>query len=135
MTTTLIVALGTRRGKAERWITELPHRFPHLDIQTIKPEQIDTLPVAPDADSVAVLDEPVSDIELFLSVVRSASVRGCQVYLQYFPAEPLVVLVQADMKHRGNLMGADTLKKELTQLRTEQEYWQILEKENRLPAS
>ncbi|MGK9450229.1 hypothetical protein ACSSZE_03050 [Acidithiobacillus caldus] len=128
MTVNLFLAIGTRRGKAERWIAELPQRYPHLGIQTVSRNAIATL--APDSDAVILVEEPYNEIGKFQEDVRTANSKGFQVYAEYFPAEPMFTLIQADMQHRESALGAAILKGDIQELRTEQAYYQVLEKEN-----
>ena len=128
MTVNLLLAIGTRRGKAERWISELPQRYPHLGIQTVCRDAIATL--APDSDAVILVNQPYNEIGKFQEDVRTASARGFQVYAQYFPAEPMFTLIQADMRHRENALGAAILKGDIQELRMESGYRQVLDKEN-----
>lgn len=126
----LLIAIGTRRSKAEQWIAELPQRFPDLEIQIIRRDTITKLPGTPETDILALVDQPYCEIGSFQEDVRLATGKGFQVYAQYFPVEPLFVLIQADMQHRENALGAAILKKEIGELRTEASYRQILDREN-----
>ena len=126
----IFVAIGTRRGKAEQWIAELPRRHPNLEMQTIGRNAIATLPGAPETDILALVDQPYYEIGKFQEDLRTATAKGFQVYAQYFPVEPLFVLIQSDMRHRDNALGAAILKEEIEELLPEQSYLQVLDKDN-----
>ena len=115
---TVLFAIGTRRGKAEAWIRSLPERFPKLDIHVVPRHELKDLadPIGGDEDVILVVDTPYTDIEKFRLDAAGVLMQGGRVFVQYFPAEPLISLIQADQRS-GNLLGAESLREDLQSLR------------------
>lgn len=120
----LFIAIGTHRSKAEDWIAALPSRFPDLNIQTIRLDQLAELPEHPE-DGCAVLSEPYTDPAILQGAIQVAATRGWETYVEYFPAEPLFPLIQRDLQS-GNILGAPALKEEMRSLRPFSVYQDLL---------
>ncbi|AUW34164.1 hypothetical protein A5904_14535 (plasmid) [Acidithiobacillus caldus] len=119
---TVLFAIGTRRGKAEAWIRSLPERFPKLYIRVVPRHELKDLadPTGGDED-VILVDTPYADIGKFRADAIQVLERGGAVYLQYFPAEPLISLIQADQRS-GDLLGAESLRTDLQNLCERSDY-------------
>ena len=132
MTGNLFMAIGTRRSRAERWIRELSERFPDQDIRLITRgslAELETIdPDAKDGPEIVRVDEtPYTDLAIFREDVRQATDRGWEVFLEYFPAEPIIQLIQNDQNSGEALVGAEKLREELRALLPESVYLQELE--------
>jgi len=128
MSALIVMAVGTRRGKAEAWLKDLPDRFPSLDPLLVSKEELPDLPNAidhPDLISVLVVDEPYVDVDSFRNDVETAMRKGWEVAFEYFPGEPLILLIQADQKS-GAILGAEILRKELQKLQELEKYESVL---------
>lgn len=114
---TILMAVGTRRGKAEEWIRKLPERFPMLNIWVTGAHNLkDIADTAGGDDSVIlVVDTPYAEITKFRLDVAGVLLQGEQVFLQYFPPEPLISLIQADQRS-PSLLGAESLRADLQDL-------------------
>lgn len=124
------VAIGTQRGAAEEWLKQLDKKYPGLQIEMVSPSSLPAMRGVTASNEewkdVAVLEEPCSNLEEFRAIVQAVFAKGWQVYLQYFPGEPLITLIQKDQS-APVLLGADVLRKELQQLQPVQKYLEILE--------
>lgn len=114
-TGSVLFAVGTRRGKAEEWIRALPERFPRLDIRVTRAEDLAGLASTANEAAVFVVDTPYADIGKFRTDAALVLEQGGKVYLEYFPAEPLISLIQADQRS-GSLIGAESLREDLQSL-------------------
>lgn len=114
---TVLMAVGTRRGKAEEWILTLPERFPNLDIRITGAHNLKDIADTTGGDDsvILVVDTPYAEITKFRLDVAGVLLQGEQVYLQYFPAEPLISLIQADQRS-PSLLGAESLREDLQNL-------------------
>lgn len=128
MTIPVLMPIGTRRGQAETWIQRLPERFPALDIRTIGKHAIDNIATgAKESDAaVFVIDTPYADIEEFRRDAERILTQGAEIFLEYFPAEPLIVLIQNDQRS-GQLLGAEELREDLRKLQEHGQYEQAIE--------
>jgi len=130
MSGNLLMAIGTPRSRAEDWIRQLPERFSGLDIRPISREALADLDTVQTTDAevgpIRVVDAPYTDIEVFHRDAQFARARGWEVFLQYFPAEPLIQLIQKDQTS-GELLGAETLRESLRQLLPETRYIEALD--------
>ncbi|OFC36895.1 hypothetical protein [Acidithiobacillus caldus] len=128
MTIPVLMPIGTRRGQAETWVQRLPERFPALDIRTIGKHAIDNIATgAKESDAaVFVIDTPYADIEEFQRDAERILTQGAEIFLEYFPAEPLIVLIQNDQR-TGHILGAEELREDLRKLQELGQYEQALD--------
>ncbi len=125
----IVMAVGTRRGKAENWIEDLPGRFSGLSIVQISKEELHDLPPAPkdpDLISILLIDQPYVDVHAFRKDAELAMGKGWEVAFEYFPGEPLILLIQADQRSIG-ILGAEELRKELQKLQGPEQYESALQ--------
>ncbi|MGK9452149.1 hypothetical protein ACSSZE_12985 [Acidithiobacillus caldus] len=128
MTITVLMAIGTRRGQAETWVQRLPKRFPTLGIRTIGKKAIDDIATQAKESDAAVfaIDTPYADIEEFQRDAERILTQGAEIFLEYFPAEPLIVLIQNDQR-TGHILGAEELREDLRKLQELGQYEQALD--------
>ena len=115
MSGTVFFAVGTRRGKAEAWIAQLPDRFPSLEIAPIARENLGSLPDGHDQERCFVVSTPYCSVQEFQEDAEVAMARGYVVSFEYFPPEPLIGLIQRDQR-APSIIGAEALREDLQQL-------------------
>ena len=114
---TVLMAVGARRGKAEEWIRTLPERFPNVEFRIVSANNLKGLAdTAGDDESVILVsDTPYAEITKFRLDAAGVLLQGGLVFLQYFPGEPLISLIQADQRS-PSLLGAESLRADLQDL-------------------